>query len=78
MAAPVAVREQFGPSHPVVDLVRSPPGSPTPRRSLNIIMVRALRQADAEIRPVDWFRLALWLWTPGIGFAIGVVLASRR
>ncbi len=78
MAAPVAVREQFGPSRPVDDLVRSPPGSPTPRRSLNIIMVRALRQADAEIRPGEWLRLILWLWTPGIGFVVGVILASAR
>jgi len=41
-------------------------------------MVRTLRQQDAEIQPAEWWRLALWIWTPGIGFVVGIVLALLR
>jgi len=41
-------------------------------------MVRTFRQQDAETRPDEWLRLALWVWTPGIGFVVGLILAFLR
>ena len=49
-----------------------------PRRLRNVIMVRTFRQQDAETRPDEWLRLALWVWTPGIGFVVGLILAFLR
>ena len=49
-----------------------------PRRLRNVIMVRTLRQQNAEIQPAEWLRLALWIWTPGIGFIVGLIVASLR
>ena len=69
--APEAARRTL--PRPMEAVEREPP-----RRLRNVIMVRTLRQQDAEIDAAEWWRLALWIWTPGIGFVVGIVLALLR